>query len=280
MSGTPFTRGDRVLLTDPKGRRYLVVLQPGQRFSSHLGFILHDDLLGRPEGSIVPSTLGAHFTAFRPLLADYVVKMKRGAQVLYPKDLALILMWADVYPGATVVEGGAGSGALSLALLRAIGPTGRLITYEIREDFLAQARKNVESFLGQVPSWDLKLADLYAGIPEGPVDRVILDLPEGWRAVEPAAKALRPGGILLAFFPTVPQVQQMAEALARQPLFLPPEIFEALLRPWQAAGFSVRPHLRMVAHSGFILVSRRLAEPAPAIRPPAPDADPITEEPA
>ncbi|MBI2080473.1 MAG: tRNA (adenine-N1)-methyltransferase [candidate division NC10 bacterium] len=277
MSGAPFAPGDRVLLTDPKGRRYLVVLQPGQRFSSHLGFILHDDLLGRPEGSILTSTLGARFTVFRPLLTDYVVKMKRGAQVLYPKDLALILMWADVYPGATVVEGGAGSGALSLALLRAIGPTGRLITYEIREDFLAQARKNVENFLGQVPNWDLKLADLYAGIPEGPVDRVLLDLPEGWRAVEPAAKALRPGGILLAFFPTVPQVQQMAEALARQPLFLPPEIFEALLRPWQAAGLSVRPHLRMVAHSGFILVSRRLAEPAPAMHPPAPDSDPSAE---
>jgi len=267
VSGSPFAPGDRVLLTDPKGRRYLVVLQPGQRFSSHLGFVSHDDLLGRPEGSIVTSTLGARFTAFRPLLADYVVKMKRGAQVLYPKDLALILMWADIYPGATVVEGGAGSGALSLELLRAIGPTGRLITYEIREDFLVQARRNVEGYLGKASNWELKLADLYAGIPEGPVDRVILDLPEGWRAVEPAAKALRPGGILLAFFPTVPQVQQMAEALARQPLFLPPEIFETLLRHWQAAGLSVRPHLRMVAHSGFILVSRRLAEPAPDASP-------------
>lgn len=278
MSGSPFAPGDRVLLTDPKGRRYLVVLQPGQRFSSHLGFVSHDDLLGRPEGSIVTSTLRARFTAFRPLLADYVVKMKRGAQVLYPKDLALIVMWADIYPGATVVEGGAGSGALSLALLRAIGPTGRLITYEIREDFLAQAGRNVEGYLGKAPNWELKLADLYAGIPEGPVDRVILDLPEGWRAVEPAAKALRPGGILLAFFPTVPQVQQMAEALARQPLFLPPEIFETLLRPWQAAGLSVRPHLRMVAHSGFILVSRRLAEPAPEPLDLAPDPSPIPDE--
>jgi len=279
VNGPPFAPGDRVLLTDPKGRRYLVVLQPGQRFSSHLGFIPHDDLLGRPDGSIVTSTLGARFTAFRPLLAEYVVKMKRGAQVLYPKDLALICMWADIYPGATVVEAGAGSGALSLALLRAIGPTGRLITYEIREDFLAQARRNVEGYLGQVPNWELKLADLYAGIPEGPVDRVILDLPEGWRAVEPAAKALRPGGLLLAYFPTVPQVQQMAEALARQPLFLPPEIFEALLRPWQAVGLSVRPHLRMVAHSGFILVSRRLAEPAPQALPPAFDPGRTGEEP-
>jgi len=206
-----------------------------------------------------------------------VVKMKRGAQVLYPKDLALICMWADIYPGATVVEGGAGSGALSLALLRAIGPTGRLITYEIREDFLAQARRNVEGYLEKVPNWELKLADLYAGIPEGPVDRVILDLPEGWRAVEPAAKALRPGGILLAFFPTVPQVQQMAEALARQPLFLPPEIFEALLRPWQAVGLSVRPHLRMVAHSGFILVSRRLAEASLEALPPATEENPASE---
>ncbi|HEU5393868.1 MAG TPA: tRNA (adenine-N1)-methyltransferase [Candidatus Methylomirabilis sp.] len=279
MNGPPFTPGDRVLLTDPKGRRYLVVLQPGQRFSSHLGFIPHDDLLGRPDGSLVTSTLGARFTAFRPLLAEYVVKMKRGAQVLYPKDLALICMWADIYPGATVVEGGAGSGALSLALLRAIGPTGRLITYEIREDFLAQARRNVEGYLGQVPNWELKLADLYAGIPEGPVDRIILDLPEGWRAVEPAAKALRAGGLLLAYFPTVPQVQQMAEALARQPLFLPPEIFEALLRPWQAVGPSVRPHLRMVAHSGFILVSRRLAEPAPQAFPPALDPGRTGDEP-
>jgi tRNA (adenine57-N1/adenine58-N1)-methyltransferase len=277
VSGSPLAPGDRVLLTDPKGRRYLVVLQPGQRFSSHLGFVSHDDLLGRPEGSIVTSTLGARFTAFRPLLADYVVKMKRGAQVLYPKDLALILMWADIYPGATVVEGGAGSGALSLALLRAIGPTGRLITYEIREDFLAQARRNVEGYLGKVPNWELKLADIYAGVPEGPVDRVILDLPEAWRAIEPAAKALRPGGILLAFFPTVPQVQQMAEALARQPLFLPPEIFETLLRPWQSAGLSVRPHLRMVAHSGFILVSRRLAEPAPVAFPPAAEESPASE---
>jgi len=255
----PFEAGEKVLLIDPKGRKYLVTLRPNDRFSSHLGTITHAEIIGRDEGALLRSSGGASFVAFRPTFAEYVLKMKRGAQVLYPKDIASVLIWGDIFPGATVIEGGGGSGALTIALLQAVGEKGQVITYEIREDFLRQARTNVEAFLGKVPHWVLKLTDIYAGIEEASADRVVLDLPEGWRVTPHAARALRPGGLFVAFFPTVPQVQQMVGAIEDEPRLRLQEVFEMVQRPWRIQGLSVRPELRMVAHTGFFVIARRLS---------------------
>lgn len=261
MRGGPFQPGEKAILIDRKGRKYLLTLQVNGKFSSHAGTIPHAEIIGREEGVLLRSSGGAPFAAFRPTFAEYTLKMRRGAQVLYPKDVATVLIWGDLSPGATVVEAGGGSGALTIALLQAVGEKGQVITYEIREDFLRQAKGNVEAFLGPVPHWTLKLKDVYEGIDEVSVDRVILDLPEGWRAVPHAAKALRPGGLLLAFFPTVPQLQTMAAAIEAEPLLRLQEVFETLHRPWRIEGASVRPELRMVAHTGFVMVARRLAAP-------------------
>jgi tRNA (adenine57-N1/adenine58-N1)-methyltransferase len=260
MQGGPFQPGEKVILIDRKGRKYLLTLRVNEKFSTHLGTIPHAEIIGREEGVLLRSSGGVSFVAFRPTFAEYTLKMRRGAQVLYPKDVAAVLVWGDISPGATVVEAGGGSGALTIALLRAVGEKGQVITYEVREDFLRQARINVEAFLGPVPQWTLKLKDVYEGIEETSVDRVILDLPEGWRAVEHAAKALRPGGLLLAFFPTVPQLQTMAAAIEGEPLLKLQEVFETFHRPWRIEGLSVRPALRMVAHTGFVMVARRLVE--------------------
>lgn len=262
MRTGPFQAGEKVLLIDPKGRKYLLTLRPRDKFSSHLGTIPHSEIIDREEGALLRSSGGAPFVAFRPIFAEYVLKMKRGAQVLYPKDIATVLLWGDIFPGATVVEGGGGSGALSIALLQAVGEKGRVITYEVREDFLRQATANVETFLGKVPHWTSKLKDIYDGIEEAAVDRVVLDLPEGWRAVTHAADALRPGGVLLAFFPTVPQLQAMAAAIEAEPRLRLQDTFEVVHRPWRIQGLSVRPELRMVAHTGFFMVARRLTHPS------------------
>jgi tRNA (adenine57-N1/adenine58-N1)-methyltransferase len=245
-------------LIDPKGRKYLLTLRPQNKFSSHLGTIPHSEIIGREEGAVLRTSGGAAFVAFRPTFAEYALKMKRGAQVLYPKDIATVLIWGDIFPGATVVEGGGGSGALTIALLQAVGEKGRIITYELREDFLWQAKTNVEAFLGKVPHWLPQLRDIYEGIEEASVDRVVLDLPEGWRAVKHAAQALRPGGLLIAFFPTVPQLQTMATAIEGEPRLVFQEVFETVHRPWRVQGLSVRPQLRMIAHTGFFMVARRL----------------------
>lgn len=262
MRTGPFQAGEKILLIDPKGRKYLVTLRSHEKFSTHLGTIPHDEIIGREEGALLRSSGGALFVPFRPTFAEYILKMKRGAQVLYPKDIATVLLWGDIFPGATVVEGGGGSGALSIALLQAVGEKGRVITYEVREDFLRQAKTNVETFLGNVPHWTLKLQDIYEGIEEAAVDRVVLDLPEGWRAVPHAADALRPGGLLLAFFPTVPQLQTLAAAIEAEPRLKLQEAFETVHRPWRIQGLSVRPELRMVAHTGFFMVARRLTQPS------------------
>jgi tRNA (adenine57-N1/adenine58-N1)-methyltransferase len=200
--------------------------------------------------------------ALRPTLADYVLKMPRGAQVLYPKDLALIPMWADVHPGARVFEAGTGSGALTMALLRAVGDRGTIVTYEAREDFGRTAARNIERYLGDAPNLIMRQRDLFEGLDPAdlsvPFDRVVLDLPEPWRAVPHAAHALRPGGIYLSFVPTVPQVMQTVEALERAGVFGMIQTFESLLRTWNIQGRSVRPDHRMVAHSGFITVARKV----------------------
>ena len=253
-----FQEGEHALLIDPRGRRHLLSLRKGETFHTDRGFIPHDGLIGQPEGVTVRSSLGLRYLALRPTLAEYILEMPRGAQVIYPKDLALILFWADVAPGQTVLEAGIGSGALTLALLRAVGPSGRVISYETREDFARRALRNLEARLGPTPTLTLRLRDIYEGIEERGLDRLILDLPEPWRVVPAAAEALRPGGIFCAYVPTILQAQRIHEALAGHPAFALPETFESLLRPWQIQGLSVRPFHRMVAHTAFLTLARRV----------------------
>jgi tRNA (adenine57-N1/adenine58-N1)-methyltransferase catalytic subunit len=261
MSG-PLEAGERVLLVDSRDRRYLVTLATAARFHSHLGTIDHDDVIGRPEGSAVSSSGGSKLRVFRPGLADYVLKMRRGAQVVYPKDVGLILVYADVFPGATVVEAGTGSGALTLALARAVGDDGRIISYEIRSDHHERASENIatwyEGFDRKADNVELRLGDVFEGIPETGVDRMILDLPEPWRAVGVATNSLATGGVLCCYIPTVPQVSATVEAM-RSGGFGLTSAFEGLLRTWNVDGQSVRPDHRMVAHTGFIVVGRKLA---------------------
>ena len=260
MSG-PFAPGDLVLLVDAKRRRHLTTLEPGGEFHSHSGVLRHDDLLGQEEGVTVRTTLGARFVALRPTLSEYVLEMPRGAQVIYPKDLGPILMLADVAPGTRVLESGVGSGALTMTLLRAVGPTGHVAGYELRDDFAARARRNVERFLGADVPLTLEVRDGYDGIDEEHLDRVILDLPEPWRVVKHAATALRPGGILVAYLPTIGQVARLREELAES-AFGMAESLEVMHRGWHVDGQSVRPNHRMVAHTGFLTHARLLSPTA------------------
>lgn len=261
-SAGPLAPGDPVLLVDRKRRSYLVWLQPGATYDLRGGRVAHDDLLGRPEGTAVETSRGERLLALRPTLADYVLAMPRGAQVVYPKDQALILMLGDIYPGATVVEAGTGSGALTMALVRAAGPLGRVFSYEVREEFQRTAVRNLARYLGETPTLTLRLHDITTGIPDAPADRLVLDLPEPWRVVAPAIEALRPGGVFVAYLPTTVQVQQTVDALAASRAFAVIETVEALLRPWHVDGRSVRPAHRMVAHTGFLVSARRLAPDA------------------
>jgi tRNA (adenine57-N1/adenine58-N1)-methyltransferase catalytic subunit len=252
----PFAAGDRALLIDHKKRRYLVTLREGGEFHSHAGFVEHDSVLGAQEGTTVRSTKGTPYLVLRPTLADFVLKMPRGAQVIYPKDLGPILMLADVFPGARVLESGVGSGALSMTLLRA----GAAVTgYELREDFARRAHNNVEAFLGEeaVARYHVEVRDCYEGIDDTGFDRVVLDLPEPWQVVKHAERALRTGGILVAYTPSVVQVMQLREALDGSAFDLA-ETIEVLNRSWHVEGQSVRPDHRMVAHTGFLTQARLL----------------------
>ena len=256
-----FVAGDRVQLTDPKGRLHTVVLTPGKQFHTHRGAIEHDDLIGAPEGSVVHSTANTGYLALRPLLADYVLSMPRGAQVIYPKDAAQIVGFGDIGPGMRVLEAGAGSGALSCSLLRAVGSEGTLTSYERREDFLDVARANVGAFFGDVPAnWNLRLGDLADHPAEEVVDRVVLDMLEPWAVLPTVAAALRPGGVLVGYVATVTQLSTYVEALRAQGVWTEPYAWESLLRPWHAVGLAVRPEHRMVAHTAFLVTARRLAE--------------------
>jgi tRNA (adenine57-N1/adenine58-N1)-methyltransferase catalytic subunit len=256
-----FVVGDRVQLTDPKGRLHTVVLEPGKQFHTHRGAIEHDDLIGAPEGSVVMSTANTGYLAFRPLLADFVLSMPRGAQVIYPKDAALIVGFGDVGPGMRVLEAGAGSGALTCSLLRAVGSEGTVTSYERREDFADVARGNVGAFFGEVPAnWSLRLGDLAEHPAEEVVDRVVLDMLEPWAVLPTVAAALRPGGVLVGYVATVTQLSTYVEALRAQGLWTEPHAWETLLRPWHAVGLAVRPEHRMVAHTAFLVTARRLAE--------------------
>jgi tRNA (adenine57-N1/adenine58-N1)-methyltransferase catalytic subunit len=257
----PFAPGDRVLLVDTRRRRHLITLEPGGDFHSHAGVLRHDDLLGQEEGVTVRTTLGARLVAVRPSLAEYVLEMPRGAQVIYPKDLGPILMLADVYPGARLLESGVGSGALTMTLLRAVGAAGHVTGYELREDFAARARRNVEGLLGSDVPLTLEVRDVYEGIDEVRLDRVVLDLPEPWQVVKHAQAALRPGGILVAYLPTIGQVARLREELAGS-AFGMAETLEVLHRGWHVDGQSVRPDHRMVAHTGFLTQARLLGPAA------------------
>jgi tRNA (adenine57-N1/adenine58-N1)-methyltransferase len=248
--------GDRVLLIDPKHRRYLITLKPKGEFHSHSGFVAHDELIGAPEGSTIRSTRGTAYLAVRPTLSDFVLKMPRGAQVIYPKDLGPILMHADIFPGARVLESGVGSGALSMAMLRA---GADIVGYDLREDFAERARENVAAFLGEeaLTRYRVEIRDCYDGIDETDLDRVILDLPEPWQVVKQAAIAMHPGGILLAYTPSIVQAMQLREELAVSP-FAMAETLEVLNRTWHVEGVAVRPDHRMVAHTGFLTHARLL----------------------
>ncbi|MEV0033181.1 tRNA (adenine-N1)-methyltransferase [Nocardia sp. NPDC050793] len=267
----PFTTGDRVQLTDAKGRLYTVILEPGKEFHTHRGGIKHDDLIGADEGSLVHSTNGTPYLALRPLLVDYVLSMPRGAAVIYPKDAAQIVHEGDVFPGARVLEAGAGSGALTCSLLRAVGPEGGVISYEIRDDHAEHAVRNVERFFGERPAnWSLTVGDVadYAGEP---VDRVVLDMLAPWDALPAVSKALVPGGVLIVYVATVTQLSKVVEALREQECWTEPRSWESMVRGWHVVGLAVRPEHRMQGHTAFLVSARRLAEgvvtPKPQRRP-------------
>jgi len=260
----PFQAGERVQLTSPKGRLNTVTLTPGEAFHSHRGFVQHDDVIGLSDGSIVLANNGDEFLALRPQLADFVMSMPRGAAIVYPKDAAQILVAADVFPGAVVLEAGVGSGALSLHLLRAIGPEGALRSIERREEFAAIAQANAVAFLGERPAnWTVDLGDFADLVPAsttpGTVDRIILDMLAPWECVQAAADALVPGGVLCCYVATVTQLSRTVEAIRALDCFTEPQSSETLVRTWHVEGLAVRPDHRMTGHTGFLLAARRLA---------------------
>ena len=251
----PFLPGDQAVFVDSKNRRYLVRLVEGGEFHTHAGVTPHAAVIGRPEGATVRSNTGARYLVLRPTLAEFVLEMPRGAQVVYPKDLGPILVLADIFPGARVLEAGVGSGALSLALLRA----GAHVTgYEVRDDFARVAMANVERFLGPGQAYDVRARDVYEGIEETDLDRVVLDLPEPWRVVPHAERALHPGGILLSYLPTIGQVAELHGGLEKSSFGLATTV-EVLQRSWHVKAQSVRPDHRMVAHTGFLTTARLLS---------------------
>lgn len=265
----PFRTGDRVQLTGPKGRLNTITLEVGQVFHTHRGLIPHDTIIGLPDGSVLTSSVGDEYLALRPLLTDFTMSMPRGAAIVYPKDAAQILLIGDIFPGASVVEAGVGSGALSLSLLRAIGPTGKLVSFERREEFARVAGGNVAAFLGAEPqNWEIRIGDLATelpasavtgSIPAGSVDRIVLDMLAPWECLEASAEALTPGGVLVCYIATVTQLSRVAEAVRATGCFTDPESSETMVRGWHVEGLAVRPDHRMVAHTGFLLTTRRLA---------------------
>lgn len=253
----PFGPGEPCLLIDSKGRRYLLDLVAGRQFQYHAGTLDHDEIIGAAEGTELRSSRGSRLLALRPRLADYILTMPRGAQVVYPKDIGPILHWGDIGPGATVVEAGTGSGALTIALVRAVGPTGRVVSVERRADHAAHAREVIARFLGGIPdTLQLVEGDVVDVLPGVAPDRVVLDLPEPWTVVSAAAGAMSDGGVLSVYLPTVPQVQHLHAALRATRRFGDATTFEVLLREWRADGRSVRPASQMVGHTGFITVAR------------------------
>ncbi|MFV2142803.1 tRNA (adenine-N1)-methyltransferase [Isoptericola sp. G70] len=261
----PLHVGDKVQLTDPKGRMHTITLAEGATFHTHKGYFRHDDLIGRPEGWVVTNTAGVEYLALRPLLSDYVLSMPRGAAVVYPKDAGQIVQMADIFPGARVVEAGVGSGALTLSLLRAVGDAGELHSIERREDFAAIARGNVETFFGgEHPAWHLHVGDLADRVDDvvepGTVDRVVLDMLAPWENVDAVARALVPGGVLICYVATATQLSRTAEDLRADGRFAEPTAWESMVRGWHLEGLAVRPQHRMIGHTGFLVTARRLAD--------------------
>ncbi len=262
MSPTgPFVVGDRVQLTDTKGRHYTMLLTPGGEFHTHRGAVAHDAVIGLPEGSVVKSTNGDPFLVLRPLLVDYVMSMPRGAQVVYPKDAAQIVHEGDIFPGARVLEAGAGSGALTCSLLRAVGPAGAVTSYEVRADHAEHARRNVEVFFGTAPdNWQLMLSDLAdSDLPDGSVDRVVLDMLAPWEVLDTVSRVLIAGGVLMIYVATVTQLSRAVEALREQQCWTEPRAWESLQRNWNVVGLAVRPQHNMRGHTAFLIFARRLA---------------------
>ncbi|WP_226841506.1 tRNA (adenine-N1)-methyltransferase [Brevibacterium sp. FME37] len=256
--------GEKIQLTDPKGRMHTIVLAAGELFHTHKGLIEHDAIIGRTEGIIVSNTGGIDFQVFRPRYEDFVLSMPRGAAVVYPKDSGLIVTLGDIFPGATVVEAGVGSGALSMALLRAVGPTGTLHSFELREEFATIAAGNIADFFnGRPDNWSVSVGDLSDELPQahapGSVDRVVLDMLTPWNTLDAVSRALAPGGVVIAYVATVPQLSRFVEALRATENFSEPESMEAMVRGWHVDGLAVRPDHRMIAHTGFLVMSRRMA---------------------
>jgi tRNA (adenine57-N1/adenine58-N1)-methyltransferase len=260
----PFVAGERVQLTGPKGRLNTITLVTGARYGTHRGDIMHDDIIGKPDGSVISNQAGVEYLAFRPLLTDFVLSMPRGAAIVYPKDAASIVTMGDIFPGAVVVEAGVGSGALSMYLLRAIGAEGHLTSFERREEFAEIAQANVSTHFGLRPSnWDVRLGSLEVElgnhVSEGSVDRVFLDMLAPWECIDQVSKALAPGGVLICYVATVTQLSRVAEEIRSSELYAEPEAFESLVRGWHLQGLAVRPEHRMGGHTGFLLTARRLA---------------------
>lgn len=265
-----FEVGERVQLTDPRGRLHTITLEPGREFHTHRGYLRHDELVGRPDGSVVTNTAGVEYLALRPLLSDYVMSMPRGAAVVYPKDAGQIVQMADIFPGAVVVEAGVGSGALSMSLLRAVGDSGRLHSFERRDDFAAIAEANARAFFGgDHPAWSVHVGDLAQRLPEelepGTVDRVVLDMLAPWECLDAVADVLAPGGVLICYVATTTQLSKVAEGMRAHGGFTEPSAWESIVRGWHLEGLAVRPQHRMHGHTGFLITTRRLA---PGVTPP------------
>jgi tRNA (adenine57-N1/adenine58-N1)-methyltransferase len=277
----PFREGDKVQLTGPKGRLNTITLAKGNAFGTHRGDLKHDDIIGQPDGSVVQNQNGVEYLALRPLLNDYVLSMPRGAAIVYPKDAAQIIVMGDIFPGARVVEAGVGSGALSLYLLRAIGDSGSLDSFERRAEFAEIAKGNVSTEVGEMPNnWNVHLGDFQTELANkcqaSSIDRVVLDMLAPWECIESSATALVPGGLIIVYVATVTQLSRVAEALKESGSFTEPEAWESIVRGWHLQGLAVRPEHRMIGHTGFLISARRLAEgtvlPSFKTRPAKPDA--------
>ncbi|BBZ43883.1 tRNA (adenine(58)-N(1))-methyltransferase TrmI [Mycobacterium parmense] len=257
----PFTVGERVQLTDAKGRHYTVCLTAGAEFHTHRGSIAHDAVIGLEQGSVVKSSNGTPYLVLRPLLVDYIMSMPRGPQVIYPKDAAQIVHEGDIFPGARVLEAGAGSGALTCSLLRAAGPDGRVVSYELRADHAEHARRNVSVFFDGLPAnWELIVGDVTdAELPDGSFDRAVLDMLAPWEVLESVARLLVPGGVLVVYVATVTQLSRVVEALRAQQCWTEPRSWETLQRGWNVVGLAVRPQHSMRGHTAFLIFTRRLA---------------------
>ncbi|MEI6406684.1 MAG: tRNA (adenine-N1)-methyltransferase [Actinomycetes bacterium] len=255
-----FVAGDRVQLTDARGKMHTITLQVNNEWHTHNGWLEHNGVIGLPEGSVVETTGGLKFLAFRPLLADYVLAMPRGATIVYPKDAAFILGFADVAPGLRVLEAGVGSGALTISLLRAVGPDGFVDSFEKRDEFAVIAKKNITNYFGDVPTnWSLTVGAVQEALHQQKYDRVVLDMLAPWECIEMAADVLESGGVFLAYVATTTQLSATAEAIKAHGGFTEPESNESLIRGWHHEGLAVRPQHRMIGHTGFLIMTRRLA---------------------